>query len=79
MTGVTYEVTEELYNFDGQSRVSYGIIAYSYAEDNSVSTITSIHDITPNKKAIEKLVDDCNRLDLSVIHLCDVVEDFLVG
>ncbi|MBQ7128906.1 MAG: hypothetical protein IJO19_02845 [Clostridia bacterium] len=37
-----------------------------------------INDISTEKEKIEKLVSLCNELDLSPIHIYDVIEDFLV-
>ena len=51
---------------------------YSDANENGTATVvTSVHDITSNKDSLARLVDDCNRLQLSTVHLHDVVEDFL--
>ena len=75
---LTYAVTEERYALGNESRTSYGIVAYANAEQNGTTTIvTSIRDITSDKNRLKKLVDDCNRLELSTVHLPDVVEDFL--
>jgi len=79
MTQVTYAVTEEKYSFGDKCRISYGIAAYSGAEeDGSATIIASIHDITTDKSGLVKLINDCNRLELSILHLRDVVEDFLL-
>lgn len=78
MIKVTYGIVEERYTLGNESRVSYGISAYSNANENGTATIvSSVHDITPNKESLARLVDDCNRLKLSTVHLHDVVEDFL--
>lgn len=53
---------------DGNIFDTYGI---SYKE-------IVIEDISTNKTNVEKLVRLCNELELSPIHLNDVVEDFLV-
>lgn len=75
---VTYAVTEETYALGDESRTYYGIVAYASAEQNGTATIVaSVHDITSDKQRLKKLVDDCNRLELSIIHLPDVVEDFI--
>ena len=80
MKNVTYGITEEKYSLGSESRISYGIAAYSDVEDKGTTTIIcSIHDITHDKARLSKLVDNCNRLELSTIHLSDVVEDFLTG
>ena len=78
MNNITYAVSEERYTFGGESRTSYGIVAYSNADqDGSKTIVASVRDVTSNKTVLEKLVNDCNRLELSIIHLNDIVEDFL--
>ena len=80
MMNVTYGLTEERYFLGVDSRVSYGIVAYADAEEDGTATIVaSVHDITADRQALSELVEICNRLELSLIHLNDVVEDFLVG
>ena len=78
MMNVTYAVAEEKYALGEEKRISYGIVAYANAEQDGTATIVaSVRDITSDKKRLKKLVDDCNRLELSTVHLHDVVEDFL--
>lgn len=78
MMNVTYAVDEEKYALGNDSRTSYGIVAYANAEQDGTATIvTSVRDITSDNHRLIKLVDDCNRLELSPLHLPDVVEDFL--
>ena len=78
MTPVTYGTVEEVYTVNGVSRTSYGIAAYSDADvDGTVTVVASVRDITPCREKVDGLVDLCNRLELSVIHLWDVVEDIL--
>ncbi len=78
MINVTYGIVEEKYTLGNESRVSYGISAYSDAnEDGTATIVASVHDITSNKEGLARLVEDCNRLNLSTVHLRDVVEDFL--
>ena len=80
MMNVTYGLTEERYFHGEDSRVSYGIVAYADAEEDGTATIVaSVHDVTADRQALSKLVETCNRLGLSLLHLNDVVEDFLVG
>lgn len=78
MMNVTYAVAEEKYALGEEKRTSYGIVAYANAEQGgTVTIVASVRDITSDKKRLKKLVDDCNRLELSTVHLQDVVEDFL--
>ena len=79
MKNITYAVSEERYTFGNETRTSYGIVAYSNADKGGRKTIiASVRDITSDKAGLSKLVDDCNRLELSTLHLNDVVEDFLL-
>lgn len=78
MMNVTYGITKEIYSLGDSSRISYGIAAYANSKEDGTSTIVaSIHDITANKQALLELVQQCNRLELSTIHLDNVIEDFL--
>ena len=78
MIAVTYGITEEKYTLGQQTRISYGIAAYSNPEtDGTGAVIASIHDISEDKEKLSKLVQTCNCLKLSVVHLRDVIEDFL--
>ena len=80
MTKVTYGMTEEVYASGIEKRISYGIAAYVDAEEDGTATIVAaVHDVTADRQALSGLVELCNRLELSLIHLNDVVEDFLVG
>ena len=78
MMTVTYGITEEKYTLGQQTRISYGIAVYSNSEtDGTGAVIASIHDISEDKEKLSRLVQTCNCLELSVIHLRDVIEDFL--
>lgn len=78
MKNITYAVAEERYTFGDETRTSYGIVAYSNADqDGSKTIVASVRDITSDKDRLSKLVNDCNDLELSTVHLNDVVEDFL--
>ena len=79
MKNITYAIYKEKYAFGNETRTSYGIVAYSNAnQDGSKTIVASVRDITSDKTSLTKLVDDCNRLELSTVHLNDVVEDFLL-
>ena len=79
MKNITYAVSEERYTFGNETRTSYGIVAYSNADqDGSKTIVASVRDVTSDKTSLTKLVNDCNRLELSTVHLKDVVEDFLL-
>ena len=66
-----YILIKGTYLIEGESHIGYGI---GYTENSALS----FEDLTLNPIAVEKLVKLCNELDLSPIHLKDVVEDFLI-
>lgn len=75
---VTYGMIEEIYSLGSDSRTAYGIAAYANAEtDGTASVLQSIHDITTDREKLLALVETCNRLKLSTVHLRDIVEDFI--
>lgn len=79
MKNITYAVAEERYTLGDEARISYGIVAYSNADkDGSKTIVASVRDVTSDKVGLTKLVNDCNHLGLSTMHLGDVVEDFLL-
>ena len=79
MKNITYAVSEERYTFGDEVRISYGIVAYSNADqDGSKTIVAAARDVTSDKSGLTRLVDDCNRVKLSTVHLSDVVEDFLL-
>lgn len=62
------------------SCIAYGIASYANTEENGTATIlVAVHDVTDDKQALAALASLCNRLELSAIHLMNVVEDFLIG
>ncbi len=78
MTSVTYEIIEEIRWIDEESQKTYGIAAYSNEQRNGeVICLIFIKDITTDKDKLSKLVQRCNSYHLSLLHLNDVVEDFL--
>ena len=79
MKNITYAVSEERYASGDEVRISYGIVAYSNADrDGSKTIVASVRDVTSDKAGLSRLVNDCNNLELSIVHLNDVVEDFLL-
>lgn len=78
MKNITYGILEERYGLCDKTQISYGIAAYCNSDrDGSKTIVASVHNITSDKVALTKLINDCNRLKLSAVHLKDVVEDFL--
>ena len=80
MKNVTYAISEEKYTLGGETRISYGIVAYSNSnQDGRKTIVASVRDVTVDKGGLAELVENCNRLELSTVHLNDVVEDFLTN
>ena len=73
---ITYILCKETYKSKRSERIAYGIAAY--AEDKQ-TCITKLHDVTSDKDALSELIALCNRLQLSPIHLQDVIEDFFAN
>lgn len=76
MKDVFYELIEETCQIDGRNRTSFGIAAYIKSTEGEV-LLNAVHDLGFEKGRLVALVDQCNRLKLSVVHLYDVLEDFL--
>ena len=81
MSEITYVLVEEKYvSSKKDARTSYGIAACSNIDTDGTATIvSSVRDITNDKRSICALIQRCNDLHLSVIHLKDVIEDFLAS
>ena len=78
MITVTYCIVEEVYMSDKSSRTAYGIAAYAKSDPDSTATIVaSVHDVCSDKGMVGALVQKCNYLKLSTIHLQEIIEDFL--
>ena len=65
---------DKLYHKDIGTYSSYGIDAFENFAD---ATVRSIPDISFEKETLETLIHLCNCLNLDIIHLDDVIEDFL--
>lgn len=75
---VAYEMIGEVHTQGDHAYISYGIAAYVDAETSDAKrVIAHVSDVSPNRSTLEPLVQRCNTLGLSSIHLVDVVEDFL--
>lgn len=53
--------------------VSYGLTAY----DENEQLLQTISDISTSEQAVSALVSLCNKLQVSLIHMDDIVADFL--
>lgn len=75
---ITYGITEGKHTIEGTIYTSYGIIVYDNAAcDNSNTGIASIQDITSDKNKLLNLLTKLNTMHLSIIHLNDIIEDYL--
>lgn len=76
---IQYTVTEEvLTDQDAGTYTTYGIQA-DQVEGERRQCAAKISDICLTRKRVEDLVETCNRLQLDVMHLCDVVDDFILN
>lgn len=66
-----YKLTKGEYIVEGIKHIGYGI--------SLAQSAVSFSDITVDREEAARLVELCNRLQLSPIHLQDVVDDFLAG
>ncbi len=70
---IEYRLIETSGSFaDSLVSKSYGIAVYRKGHK-----LQDVQDITTDKKKLERLVELCNREQLSHCHLYDVIEDFL--
>lgn len=75
---VTYGIIEEIYTLKEERRLSYGLAAYADADTNGTSAVvTSVHGITSDKERLLAQIEQFNLSGLSLVHLNDVIADFL--
>ncbi|MBQ9119420.1 MAG: hypothetical protein IJY09_05105 [Lachnospiraceae bacterium] len=67
-------IKSALRNENDEAYTAYGM---RVAQNGTI--LAEIRDISTNPAAIQKLVNQCNRLHLSIEHFYDVVEDFVTG
>lgn len=70
-----YEIVHTYYGAD-KTHPHFGL-ALMECYDNEIRPLRTFADLSLNRQDIEHLVADCNRFQLSPIHLMDVIEDFL--
>ena len=74
---VIYQTVEEtLWNPHVGTYKAFGICAYQMDKEEK-QVMAHIPDVFFDQEAAQRLVDICNRLELDVVHLHDVVEDAL--
>ena len=75
---IAYGVSEEKYWVGDTIRISYGLVVFADSKTNGIVFIAaSVRDISNSKTRIEQLADLFSRMELSPIHLNDVIADFL--
>ncbi len=72
MMGTSFKTISSEIIIEGELKTVYGIEA---AGEN----VLRIYNLNVNKALVDELVDKCNKLSLSSIHIKDVCEDFLVS
>jgi len=68
-----YLRTDNVFDEYGDIHTVYGIDAVN---ENGIVEM-SVKDVFFEFERAKKFIDTCNRLDLSIVHLMDVVEDIL--
>ena len=70
-----YVLTKTTYYNGEHTRTSYGIAVISTLDN--ISVLCEITDITDGRNKLQKLVEFCNKKQLDIDHLQNVVDDFL--
>ena len=73
MSKITYVLMEDRYCNGMRPKAFYGIQIC----DASDKIVATVWDISADRERLSELVQKCNLLELSPIHLYDVIEDFL--
>lgn len=72
---VQYQKTKDsLFHADTGAYVAYGIIAIDIANHSELSYVS---DVSLEESAVDELVNLCNEENLELLHLADVINDFL--
>ena len=64
---------------NNEARMEGTGICYGIAAENGGEVLDMVCDITSDWDEISNLVDKCNRNKLSLVHMRDVVEDFILS
>ena len=72
-----YRIIQEEKNMEGRRYIVWGMEAYE--GDNPSRPVKRIGDISTSRERVEELVQACNDGELSLFHMEDVVEDWLIG
>ena len=77
MNLVTYGLIEETFILKLNVVKLYGVVAYKNIGSDNEIILDSIRNISTNKEVVQCLIDKCNKYNLSIIHLEDVVNDMI--
>jgi hypothetical protein len=73
-----YGITKEIYSNESNTRTAYGISTYENTDNTETEyALETVSDVTSDEEKLTELVEICNRLALSNLHLNDIIEDFL--
>ncbi len=72
-----YGVVKQEYELGEERRVSYGIAAYEESEEGNKKIVCTVSDVCEDYDKISAFINLCNEQELSVIHIEDVINDFL--
>lgn len=73
----TYILVRNTYELGENTRVGFGIAAVEKGTEAAI-VLESFSDLSSDVTKVEQLVRVSNKEGLDPIHLCDVVQDFLV-
>lgn len=69
-----YKLRETQHSREGTNYTTYGIDAFDSKTD---TLLESFPDLSFEKSEVTALITVCNKLQLDIVHLHDVVEDFI--
>ncbi len=71
-----YILIETTYTANGILYSVYGI-AYACLADGEAVILKAVPDLSDDRQRVRRLAERCTQLQLSLLHLDDVIEDFL--
>ncbi len=71
-----YVLITDIFGSDDATRIGYGIALVS-VNDDVMSVLQTVADMSSDKVSVEKFVESCNRVELDPVHLQDAAEDFI--
>lgn len=71
-----YVLITDIFGSDDTARIGYGI-ALVRVNDDVMSILQTVADISSDRVSVEKFIEACNKLELDPVHLQDAVEDFI--